>query len=95
MKTPLLPSLFLAAVSAALAAPAPRLLENLSRGVIAIDQPDGRVAVSWRLLGTDPEGVACNLYRKSDPIPGGRGGFGPPEGRGAPVQSARGLMGSA
>ena len=51
------------------------LMENLSRGVVAIHQPDGRVALSWRLLGTDPANGAFNLYRKSDPLPG-RGGFG-------------------
>lgn len=56
-------------------------MENLNRGVIAIHQPDGRVAVSWRVLGNDPDGVAFNLYRKSEPLPGrsgagGRGGFG-------------------
>lgn len=51
-------------------------LEKLSRGVVAIPLPDGRVAVSWRLLGTDPAGVAFNLYRHSDPLPGGRGGAG-------------------
>jgi rhamnogalacturonan endolyase len=57
-------------------------LENLGRGVVAIHQPDGRVAVSWRLLGNDPDGIAFNLYRKSDPLPG-RSGFGGAAGRGA------------
>jgi rhamnogalacturonan endolyase len=68
-------------------------LEPLGRGVIAIHQPDGRVAVSWRLLGTDPDGVAFNLYRKSDSLPGGRGGPGFGGGRGAgpaPASDARG-----
>ncbi|HVS54532.1 MAG TPA: rhamnogalacturonan lyase [Opitutaceae bacterium] len=55
-------------------------MENLGRGVVAIHQSDGKVFVSWRLLGTDPDNVAFNLYRKSDPLPG-RGGFG--GGRGA------------
>lgn len=45
-------------------------LEHLGRGVVAIHQPDGKVAVSWRLLGTDPAGVAFNLYRKSEFVPG-------------------------
>jgi len=68
-------------------------LEPLGRGVIAIHQPDGRIAVSWRLVGTDPEGVAFNLYRKSDFPPGGRGGPGFGGGRGvgpAPTSDARG-----
>jgi rhamnogalacturonan endolyase len=78
-------SMLVAAVAGpATGTPAPRVMENLSRGVIAIHQSDGRIAVSWRLLGTDPDGVAFNLYRKSDLIPGGRGGFGPPGGRGTP-----------
>jgi rhamnogalacturonan endolyase len=60
-------------------------LESLGRGIVAIHQPDGRVAVSWRLLGTDPEGVAFNLYRKADAPPGGFGGRGFfPGGAGAP-----------
>jgi rhamnogalacturonan endolyase len=57
-------------------------MENLGRGVVAIHQPDGKVAVSWRLLGTDPEGVAFNLYRQSDAPAGGRGGQGQRGGRG-------------
>jgi rhamnogalacturonan endolyase len=61
------------------AARAQAQMENLGRGVVAIHEPDGRVFVSWRLLATDPEGVAFNLYRKSDPLPG-RGG--PPGGGG-------------
>jgi rhamnogalacturonan endolyase len=54
---------------------AQRQMENLGRGVVALHQPDGKVFVSWRLLGTDPDGVAFNLYRKSEPL-AGRGGFG-------------------
>lgn len=52
------------------------VLENLGRGVVAVHQPDGRVAVSWRFLGTDPDNVAFNLYRQSEAPAGGRGGFG-------------------
>ncbi len=67
-------------------------LENLTRGVVALPQPDGRVAVSWRLLGTDPADIAFNLYRRSDPLPGGRGGFAPrsatPPGGTTPAPSA-------
>lgn len=79
-----------AASGAAAPAAAPREMEDLSRGVVAIHQPDGRVAVSWRLLGTDPDGVAFNLYRKSDLPPGGRGSFGFPGGRGGPPPGATG-----
>ena len=66
--------------------PAQRMMENLGRGVVAIHQPDGKVAVSWRLLGVDPDDIAFNLYRKSEPLSGRGGpgaGFGE-GGRGAP-----------
>lgn len=45
-----------------LALDAPRQMENLTRGVVAVRQPGG-VYVGWRLFGTDPEGIAFNLYR--------------------------------
>ena len=38
-------------------------MEKLGRGVVAIHQGDGKVFVSWRLLGTDPEAIAFNVYR--------------------------------
>ena len=59
-------------------------MDNLGRGVVAIHQPDGRIAVSWRVLGTDPAAIAFNLYRKSDPLPGRDfgGARGGPGGRG-------------
>lgn len=77
MKSPL--RFAFAAACAALVVLAPAVLaqpqmEKLNRGVVAIHQPDGRVAVSWRLLGNDPEGVAFNLYRKAEPMPGRGGG---------------------
>ncbi len=40
-------------------------MENLGRGVVAVHQGDGKVFVSWRLLGTDPDGIAFNLYRST------------------------------
>ena len=51
------------------AAPAPpgnarqRQMEKLGRGVVALRQGDGTVYVGWRLLGTDPNAVAFNVYR--------------------------------
>src|SRR5688572_27818521 len=44
---------------------AERQMEHLGRGVVAIRRDDGRVFVGWRLLGTDPEGTAFNLYRSA------------------------------
>ena len=49
----------------ALTAPAaaPRQMENLTRGIVAVKQPDGGIYIGWRFFGTDPETVAFNLYR--------------------------------
>jgi rhamnogalacturonan endolyase len=44
---------------------AQRYMENLGRGVIAIADGGNKVFVSWRMLGTDPDGIAFNVYRKS------------------------------
>ena len=42
-----------------------RQMERLDRGVVAIHQGGGNVFVSWRLLATDPEGVAFHVYRRT------------------------------
>jgi rhamnogalacturonan endolyase len=66
MKLPLFPSprlLATLALAAALAAQAqPLQVEKLDRGVVALQTPAG-VALSWRLLGTEPAGVRFNVYR--------------------------------
>ncbi len=38
-------------------------MENLGRGVVAINEGGGKVWVGWRLLGTDPAALAFNVYR--------------------------------
>ena len=38
-------------------------MENLGRGMVAIHQGGGKVYVGWRMLGTDPQDIAFNLYR--------------------------------
>ena len=43
-----------------------RQMENLGRGMIAINQGDGKVYVGWRMLGTDPSDIAFNLYRSAN-----------------------------
>ena len=48
---------------------AQRQAERLSRGVVVVNRGDGRAYVGWRLLGTDPDGVAFNVYRA---VGGGR-----------------------
>ena len=47
-------------------AAAPRQMEYLGRGLVAIRQSDGKVYLGWRLLGTDPDDIAFNLYRRTD-----------------------------
>ncbi|NWJ52917.1 MAG: rhamnogalacturonan lyase [Bacteroidetes bacterium] len=50
---------------------AQRQMENLDRGLIAIHKANDSVYIGWRLLGTELEGIAFNIYRKSgneDPI---------------------------
>ena len=65
-----LPSLALAFVLIGLPfAHAARVIERLGRGVVAVQQADGKVFVSWRLLGTDPAAIAFNLYRTTAPAP--------------------------
>ena len=44
---------------------AQRQLEQLDRGLVALNQGDRGVLVSWRLLGTDKPEIAFNLYRGS------------------------------
>jgi len=44
---------------------AQRQMEKLGRGVIAMRQSKDSVFISWRILGTDPENTAFNLYRVS------------------------------
>ncbi len=46
-------------------ASAQRQMEKLGRGVVAINQGDGEVYVGWRMLGTDPNNIAFNVYRNS------------------------------
>lgn len=42
---------------------AQRKMENLGRGVVAINKGNSQVYVSWRMLGSDPPDIAFNLYR--------------------------------
>ncbi len=43
---------------------AQRQMENLGRGVVALQQESG-VYVGWRMLATEPDSVAFNVYRAS------------------------------
>jgi len=44
---------------------AERQMERLGRGLVAVEQGGRGVYVGWRLLGTDPAGIAFNVYRDS------------------------------
>lgn len=46
-----------------------RWMERLDRGLIAIHQGQGKVFLSWRLLGNEPTDLAFNVYRKSGSEP--------------------------
>ena len=43
---------------------AQRQMEYLNRGIIAINEGGGKVYLGWRLLATDPDDIAFNIYRK-------------------------------
>jgi rhamnogalacturonan endolyase len=43
-----------------------RIEEKINRGILALAIPDGKVYLGWRLLKTDPEGVAFNVYRSTE-----------------------------
>ncbi len=42
-----------------------RQIEDLGRGVIAVNEGNGKVYVGWRMLAGDPEDIAFNLYRST------------------------------
>ncbi len=46
-------------------ASAQRYMEKLDRGVVAVNLGDGKIYVGWRMLGTDPDNIAFNVYRNS------------------------------
>ena len=44
---------------------AQRQMEKLDRGMVAMRQGVDSVYIGWRLLGTEPDDIAFNLYRKT------------------------------
>ena len=62
---PLATVLAVSGLSAAEPRVAPRQMEHLGRGVVAINQGEGKIFVSWRLLGTDLDTIGFNIYRAS------------------------------
>jgi len=45
---------------------AQKVMERLSRGVVAVNEGGGKVFISWRLLATDAADVAFNIYRTTN-----------------------------
>jgi hypothetical protein len=43
----------------------PKQMEYLTRGLVAVRRNASTVYIGWRLLGTDPQEIAFNLYRDS------------------------------
>jgi rhamnogalacturonan endolyase len=49
-------------------ATAQRQMEALDRGLVAVRTGEKKVFLSWRLLGTDPDGTAFNIYRGASKV---------------------------
>jgi autotransporter-associated beta strand protein len=45
---------------------AQRQMEHLGRGVVALRKSTTQVYIGWRMLGTDPDDLAFNLYRSAN-----------------------------
>lgn len=52
-------------LSSGLTAIAQRQMENLDRGVIAVRTASASVYIGWRMLGTESNDIAYNIYRQS------------------------------
>ena len=48
---------------------AQRQMEYLNRGVVAVPDGKGNIFVSWRLLVTDEDNIAFNIYRSANNEP--------------------------
>ena len=57
---------FFICISTAASSNAQYQMEFLNRGVYAINQGNGKIFVSWRLLGTEKNSLAFNLYKTVD-----------------------------
>ncbi|HPR13000.1 MAG TPA: rhamnogalacturonan lyase [Bacteroidales bacterium] len=44
---------------------AQRQMENLNRGIIAVRKSVDSVYIGWRMLGTEPDAIAFNIYRQT------------------------------
>ena len=46
-----------------------RIEEKINRGMLALNTGDGKIFLGWRLLKSDPENVAFNVYRSTAGAP--------------------------
>ncbi len=60
------PIIIIVLVALAVSASAQRYMEKLDRGLIAVPERGGKIYVGWRMLGTEPEEIAYNLYRSTE-----------------------------
>jgi rhamnogalacturonan endolyase len=60
--------LFLTFLLMSIALSAQYQMEYLGRGVVAVRTSSSQVYIGWRMLGTDPAGIAFNVYRGSTKI---------------------------
>jgi rhamnogalacturonan endolyase len=63
--------LLLSLTAIALTAPpasAQKQMERLDRGLVAVRTSSSQVYIGWRLFGTDPAGIAFNVYRGSTKV---------------------------
>lgn len=51
---------------------AQRQMEKLGRGLVALRTGKDSVFLSWRILGTEPDDIAFNLYRQTGKLPARR-----------------------
>lgn len=57
-------AIFLLLLSASIQAQ--RFMEDLNRGLVVLRQSERSVFISWRMLGTEPDAIAYNVYRVDD-----------------------------
>lgn len=66
MRSRVFPALFgVAVILVAAEARAQRWMEKLDRGVVAVNQGDGKVFVGWRHFATEPADIGYNVYRQA------------------------------
>jgi len=50
-------------------ASAQRQMENLGRGLVAVNTGSGKAYIGWRILATDPDNISFNIYKSVNGAP--------------------------